>query len=83
MGGNLVLTPDIVELVLPAVAGVTVKAAVDVTVDWLRGLRKKPIQGEKVVLIYGSRGEPLSKVRLRAGDAAPGSLRSTLAALNA
>jgi hypothetical protein len=63
--------PDIVSLVLPAVAGVTVKAAVDVAVDWLRGLREKPTKGEKAVLIYGPRGEPLSKVRLRAGVAAP------------
>ena len=63
--------PDIVELVLPAVAGVTVKAAVDVTAGWLRGLRKKPTEGEKAVLIYGPGGEPLRKVRLRAGAAAP------------
>lgn len=63
--------PDLVSLVLPAVAGVTVKAAVDVTVDWLRGLREKPTKGEKAVLIYGPGGEPLSKVRLRAGAADP------------
>jgi hypothetical protein len=62
---------DVVSLVLPAVAGVTEKAAVDVTVDWLRGLREKPTKGEKAVLIYGPRGEPLRKVRLRAGAAAP------------
>jgi hypothetical protein len=69
--GILLPGPDIVELVLPAVAGVTVKAAVEVTVNWLRGLRQKPTEGEKAVLIYGPRGEPLSKVRLRAGLAAP------------
>ncbi len=63
--------PDIVSLVLPAVAGVTVKAAVDVAVDWLRELREKPTKGEKAVLIYGPRGEPLTKIRLRAGVAAP------------
>ena len=69
--GILLSGPDVVELVLPAVAGVTVKAAVEVTVNWLRGLREKPTKGEKAVLIYGPRGEPLSKVRLRAGVAAP------------
>lgn len=62
--------PDLVTLVLPAVAGVTAKAAVDVAVDWLRGMRRKPNR-EKAVVIYGPRGEPLHKVRLRPGAAEP------------
>jgi hypothetical protein len=32
---------------------------------------EKPTKGEKAVLIYGPRGEPLTKVRLRGGVAAP------------
>jgi hypothetical protein len=62
--------PDLVTLVLPAVAGVTAKAAVDVAVDWLRRLRERP-RSEKAVVIYGPGGEPLHKVRLRAGGAEP------------
>jgi hypothetical protein len=68
--GILLPGPDVVSLVLPAVAGVTAKAAVDVAVDWLRGLRQKPTD-EKAVLIYGPGGEPLHKVRLRADAAEP------------
>jgi hypothetical protein len=55
---------DVVALVLPAATAVAVKAVVDITVDWLRGLVEKPVR-EKTIQIYGPDGESLRAIRLR------------------